>query len=404
MRGPFHDPHRGETREIRLSRHGRDGEHLHPGERSPRRPPPLRPLKADILAPFRTNPYAEELARRKGAGIAGPVVRLEPANLDANRNPLRPATLDEMVGQDKLKPLLRRLISHALETGQPLDHLLLVGASGTGKSTTAMVIARELGRRVFLLKAPLDMEILQALRETAIDGDVVFVDEIHLWGSGDRRGRTEACDPESVYTLLEDGVLLTATGSLPFPHVTWLGATTDVGLIPEPLVNRFPIQPRLAPYTEADMTEIARRNARALGLTLEQGAAEMLGRASRLNPRQTNSYMRSAKALGDTVVTRDLAREVIEDLAGTTLDGLDGSMQAMLRYLIRSGRKETRNGVTYQASASALATAAGHGRDVKIVYTKEAYLIERGFLMVVPGQGRMLTEAGIERAQELLSC
>lgn len=401
MRGPFHDPHRSETRDIRLSRHGRDGENLHPGG-SPRRAPPLRPVGGDILARLRPNPYAELLAERKAAAAAGPKVRLEPADLDIARNPLRPGTLDAMVGQRKLKPLLRRLIDSALRDDRRLDHLLMVGASGTGKTTTAMIIARELGTRVFVLKAPLDMPTLEGLREAARDGDIAFVDEIHLWTSGDRRGRTEACDPESVFSLLEDGVLMTPHGQLDFPDVTWLGATTDVGLIPEPLVNRFPIQPRLEPYTEEDMAEIARLNSRALGLVLEQGADVLLAGACRCNPRQLNSYMRSAKALGTGVVTQALAREVIEDLAGTTLDGLDPSHQAMLRYLYRSGRRERKDGPVYQASAGALATAAGHGRDVKIVYSKEAYLIERGLVTVQPG-GRTLTPDGIQRAKELAS-
>jgi Holliday junction DNA helicase RuvB len=390
MRGPFHDPHHGETREIRLARHGRAGEPIGK-RRSVRAAPPLVPLPGDPLARYRAPQFP-----------GGTNVQLQPADLDGARNPLRPATLDEMVGQRKLKPLLRRLIDSALRDGRRLDHLLMVGASGTGKTTTATVIAREMHTRVFLLKAPLDQAALDSLRTGGLDGDIVFVDEIHLWASGDRRGRTEACDPESVYTLLEDGVLMTPRGVLPFPDVTWLGATTDVGLLPEPLVNRFPIQPRLEPYTTEDMEEIARRNASAFGLTLGQGADLIFGRASRQNPRLVNSYLRSAKALASGPVTRHLAQEVVQDLAGTTLDGLDPSMQAMLRYLYRYGRRETKTGTTYQASAGALATAAGHGRDLKAVYTKEAYLIERGLLTVQAGKGRMLTENGIQRAKELV--
>lgn len=357
--------------------------------RSSRAPASLVNTQPDILA-----------RARRLAATSAPKSQLKPADMDVARNPLRPASLDEMVGQRKLRPLLRRLIDAARQDGRRLDHLLLVGASGTGKTTAATVIAREMDTRVFTLKAPVDMETLEALRQSAQDGDIVFVDEIHLWTQGDRRGRTQASDPESVFTLLEDGVLMTPRGQMPFPDVTWLGATTDVGLLPEPLVNRFPIQPRLEPYTEEDMTELARRNALALELVLEQGAAATFAGASRLNPRQLNSYMRSAKALGQGMVTQALAREVVEDLASTTLDGLDSSMQAMLRYLFSHGRRDTKDGPVYKASAGALATAAGHGRDVKIVYTKEAYLIERGLLTVQPG-GRTLTEQGIQRAKEL---
>ena len=326
---------------------------------------------------------------------------LEPADLSTHSNPLRPASLSEMVGQPKLKPLLRRLIDNALASGTPLAHVLLVGASGTGKSTTALVIARELGRRVFLLKAPVDMGTLLALQESSQPYDCVFVDEIHMMASGDRRGRTESCDPENFFLLLEDGVLMTRGGARIFPPVTWIGATTDVGLLPEPLANRFPLQPRLEAYTVADMEHLAMLNAQALDASIQADAAKLMASASRCNPRQLNSYMKMAVALGGVSITCTTAREVVVDLSSTTLDGLDASMQAMLRYLYKHGRRQTKDGVVYQASAGALATAAGHGRDVKTVYAKEAYLIEQGLLSVQP-RGRTLTDAGVERARELV--
>lgn len=337
----------------------------------------------------------------EAAAAAKPKVQLQPADLDVARNPLRPTTLDEMVGQSRLKPLLRRLIESAQQSGRPLDHLLLVGASGTGKSTTAMVVARELGARVFMLKAPLATDVLVALQESAQDGDVVFVDEVHLQVSGDRRGITQACDPEAFYSLLEDGILATPEGPTPFPHVTWIGATTDVGLLPEALSNRFPLQPRLAPYTTAEMTVIAKRNAQRLALRLAPGVAEMFAGACRLNPRQLNSYMRSARSLGRGHVTLELAREVIQDLCSTTLDGLTDSMQTVLRFLYRNCRRESKAGVTFSASVNTLATAAGHGRDTKAIsLLTEPWLLQQGFLEVRP-TGRTLTPLGIERAVDL---
>ena len=327
--------------------------------------------------------------------------KLEPADMDRARNPLRPTTLDEMVGQELLKPLLRRLITNARTSKRPLDHMLLVGASGTGKSTTATVVAQQLGTRVFMLKAPLDMGTLEALRTSAQDGDVIFVDEIHQQVSGDRRGITQACDPESYYHLLEDGVLATSSGPQPFPHVTLIGATTDVGLLPEALSNRFPLQPRLAPYQEDEMVVLAQRNAQALRLRLEASVAGLFAKACRLNPRQLNSYMRSAGALGGQYVSFETAREVVEDLAGTTLDGLTPSMQSVLRFLYCNCRRETKTAAMYSASVTTLATAAGHGRDTKAIsLLVEPWLLQKG-LLTVQHQGRTLTAAGIERAAEL---
>jgi holliday junction DNA helicase RuvB len=336
------------------------------------------------------------------AGPAGGRVEIAPTDLRTSASPLRPRRLCDVVGQDRLKPLLRRLVDSARRSGRPLDHLLLVGASGTGKTTLATVIASELGTRVFCLKAPLDQGTLLGLRDAARDRDAVFIDEIHMSVSGDRRGITQACDPEAFYQLLEDGVLATATGPLAFPKVTWIGATTDVGLLPEPLSNRFVLQPRLAPYSDADMAKIAQTNAKALGLICQQGVFECFAGASRGVPRQVNSYMRAARQLaGGRAVTVALAREVVQDLCSTTLDGLTESMQIVLRFLYRNCRRETRQGVLYSASVNTLATAAGHGRDTKAIsLLVEPFLLQRGLLEVRP-TGRTLTPAGVDRARQL---
>lgn len=333
---------------------------------------------------------------------AAPRVVVKPIEPAANPDPLRPTTLRDMIGQEKLRPLLRRLIDRA-RTGHQLDHLLFVGASGTGKTTLALIVARELGTRVFSLKAPVDMATLSAVRETARDGDVVFVDEIHMQVSGDRRGVTQACDPESFYMLLEDGILATPTGPLPFPRVTWIGATTDVGLLPEPLSNRFPLRPQLQPYTTSDMVEIGARSMKGLGLNFTHDVALLFAGASRANPRQVNAYVRAANGLAlNGVVTLGLATEVIVDLNSTTLDGLTSSMQIVLKFLYQHGRRVTRLGVQYTASVNTLATAAGHSRDTKAInLLVEPYLLQRGLIEVRPA-GRTLTPAGIERARELI--
>lgn len=327
---------------------------------------------------------------------------IEPVDIDArSANELRPRDLDEMIGQEKLKPILRRLIDAAKANGRPLDHLLLVGASGTGKTTLATVVAHELGARVFQLSAPVSHEQLEQLAEAMRDGDVLFIDEIHQQVAGDRRGVSSAAAPEHFYHVMEDRRLATPHGVMEFPAITLIGATTDAGLLPEPFLQRFPLQPRLAPYTEADMERIGEGNAAAFGLTLNDDARVLFARAARAIPRQMNRYMRNAKSLCSGIVSREVAREVVEDLNATTLDGLTLDMRRMLTFLYTSGKREVGGETRYQASVNNIATALGKSRDTKAVALYvEPWLIEKGLVQVGHG-GRLLTPAGVKRAREL---
>lgn len=320
---------------------------------------------------------------------------------DRSDNELRPHLLAEMVGQERLKPLLRRVIDVALETGRTLDHLLLDGASGTGKTTVAHVVANELGRNVLQVDAPVTQDMLLELREKLHDGDVLFIDEIHRQVAADRRGVSAACQPEIFYHVLEDKRLATARGMLPFPDVTVIGATTDIGLLPEPFLGRFPLRPKLDKYTWEEMSTLAARNAAALGLTIELDAQTVLAQASRANPRQLNQYIRNCQSLAAGDIDIDLAREVVEKLNSTSLDGLTLDMQRMLTFLYTSGRRVVKGETRYQASVNTIATALGRSRDSKAVALfVEPWLIEKGYVQVAQG-GRILTPAGVERARRL---
>lgn len=319
---------------------------------------------------------------------------------DRSGNPLRPTTLNEMVGQSTLKPLLRRIIDVSKSTGRPLSHLLMIGAAGTGKTTTAHVVANEIGTRYFELEAPVSLEYLLALRRVARPGDVVFIDEIHQQSRGDRRGKVASMEPEAMYRLLEDFELVVGGQVLPFPRITVVGATTDPGLLPEAFLARFPLQPRLSRYTDNEMTELAERNARAIDVGIDHDAAAVFGRAARCIPRIINRYISNAQSLSTGRISNALAIEVVTVLNGTTVDGLTPEMQRMLTYLLTQGRV-VRGEMRYQASAGSLANALGLSRDAKAVALHvEPYLIERGFVQVVHG-GRTLTPAGITRANQL---
>jgi Holliday junction DNA helicase RuvB len=349
---------------------------------------------------FKDQTRAIRDAIRKPQAPQAPIQPVSTA--DRSGNELRPVTFDQIVGQEKAKALLKRMTEVAVSRGRRMDHILLVGRSGTGKTTFAHVIAHELGRRVFQLEAPISADTLLELSRVMQDGDILFIDEVHQQAIMDRRGRNSSTQPEVLFSVMEDFTLPTGTGVLQFPHVTIMGATTDEGALPDAFINRFPIRPLLAPYSEDDMTIIARRNADQLGLAMGEPVARVFARASRGVPREINNYLKNAAMLTDSHVTRELALEVLHDLVGVTPDGLTADMQGMLVFLLNHARRETAQGVvTYQASVSTIATAIGKSRDAKAIQLRvEPYLIERGYLQVGHG-GRFLTNAGVLRAMEL---
>jgi Holliday junction DNA helicase RuvB len=346
-----------------------------------------------------------ETARMARAMMRPQIVEEVPviAPLDFNArsaNELRPSTFDQMVGQDRLKRLLRRIVEASKASGRPLDHMLLVGQSGTGKTTVAQIVAAELGRDVYMLKAPLEMGVFEQLAEVAKDGDVVIVDEIHMVVSGDRRGLTQAADPETFYHAMEDRRLMTPQGMVDFPALTFIGATTDAGLLPEAFLGRFPLKPHLDPYTEQDMATLASRNAAELGVEILPYAAKIFAHASRGNPRQLNTYIRNATSLSAGAITGPDAIEVVVDLNSCTLDGLTQPMQGMLRCLLMSERKSAGE-IVYRASVNTIATVLGFSRDTKHVSLfVEPWLITKGYVQVA-AQGRELTPAGVARARKL---
>lgn len=322
---------------------------------------------------------------------------------ERSQNQLRPVTFKDIVGQEKVKALLARMVEVAQRRDQPLDHVLLVGPSGTGKTTLATIIAHEMGRDVYQVEAPVSIETLEELRTTMQDGDVLFIDEIHMQAQQDRRGASASMSPETFYNVLEDRTLIYGNAVLPFPAITCVGATTDEGLLPQPFLNRFPIRPRLQKYTEDEMVQIALNNAAALDLQISDDVARRFARASRGVPRQINNFVKNGAMLDDERITDELASEILHDLNDVTDDGLTRDMVDVLIFLYQRARRERGDGmVTYQASIATLATAIGKNRDVKALQLYvEPHLIQEGLLQV-SGGGRMLTDAGIVRALELI--
>lgn len=341
-------------------------------------------------------------ARSRFAPIVAPPPAAPLTMSQRTANPLRPATLDTLVGQTRMKSYLRRVIDAALMRDEPLDHLLLVGGSGVGKSTIANIVANELAVDVYQVEAPVSLDALLELCDVLRDGDVLFIDEIHQQALAERRGRTADAQPEVLYSVMEDRTIVTGLGVEPYPRITVIGATTDEGALPDPFVNRFPLRPQFDPYEIRELVQIARLNGRALKRHVDTDAGLIFAHASRGVPRQINNYVRNAASLAAGDIDAALAREVLE-LNRVTHDGLTLDMQRTLTFLFTKGERVSKTGdVTYQASVATIATAIGKSRDSKAVVLRvEPYLIEQGYLQVGHG-GRVLTPSGIKRAKELL--
>lgn len=322
------------------------------------------------------------------------------------KNELRPGRIDDIIGQAKAKSLMRRAIASCMTRIEVLDHVLLVAASGTGKSTFSHAVANELGVDVYELEAPVSADTLLELRRTMKPGDILKIEEIHQQGVMDRRGLSSATQPEVLYSVMEDRTITTGRGVLEFPRICVIGTTTDEGMLPDAFINRFPLRPRLVAYTLDELAQIASMNARKLDLRTEADAIDVFAKASRGVPRQINNYLRNAAMLTPPggLCDRAIALDVL-DMNGVTEDGLTADMQAMLTFLVTRAKSvnKTTGEVTYQASVNTIATAIGKSRDSKAVALRvEPYLIVKGYVQVGHG-GRRLTDLGIARAERLLT-
>ena len=300
---------------------------------------------------------------------------------------LRPRTLPEFVGQDRVKEQLGLLIDGARRRGELADHLLFSGPPGLGKTTLAGIVAHEMGVGFRPTSGPALERAgdLAAILTNLEDGDVLFVDEVHRMPRGVE---------EVLYSALEDFKLDVVIGKGPsarsirldLPRFTLVAATTRPGMLTLPLRERFGFAPRLDYYSEDDLGAIVLRSARILGVEIEQdGAAEIAGRA-RGTPRVANRLLRRvrdfAEVRGDGRVTVDAARGGLE-LFEVDERGLDKVDVAILTTLIRKFDGGP-------VGLSTLAAAIGEETEtIEDVY--EPYLLQLGFLKRTP-RGRVATD------------
>lgn len=323
--------------------------------------------------------------------VITPIEKTDDATLDLT---LRPQRLGEYVGQAKVKETIAIAIAAAAARKESLEHVLLHGAPGLGKTTLAHIIARELGVGIRVTSGPVLERAgdLAAILTNLQPGDILFIDEIH---------RLPKLIEEVLYPAMEEYALDLVLGKGPsartvrleLPHFTLVAATTRIALLSAPLRDRFGHAFHLEPYAAEEIEEILARSSRMLGITLAEDARTEIAARARATPRVANRLLKRvrdyAQVKGDGIVRKGNAVDALDQLGVDRL-GLDGVDRRLLSVIIEkfSGGP---------VGLSTIAAAASEDADtIEEVY--EPFLLQLGFLDRTP-RGRVATPRAYEHLQ-----
>ena len=304
---------------------------------------------------------------------------------------LRPTSFDEYIGQERLKKNLKLAIDAAKKRGESIDHVLLYGPPGLGKTTMANVIAREMGANIRITSGPAIEKAgdLASIVTNLQDGDILFIDEIH---------RMPRAVEEILYSAMEDFKLDIVIGKGPaarsvrldLPHFTVIGATTRTGSLAAPLRDRFGHIYRLEFYTPEEISKIILRSSKILGSRIQDEASKILSTRARLTPRIANRILKRvrdyADVNGDGIIDSKTAQNALKMLEIDEL-GLDTADRNLLNSVIE-------NYGTRPVGLNTMAALTGD-ETATIEDFYEPYLMQIGFLQRTP-RGRIITKKAFE--------
>ena len=299
---------------------------------------------------------------------------------------IRPRTLAEFIGQERVREKLRIYVDAARGRGEPLDHILFYGPPGLGKTTLAGIIAQEMGGQLRVTTGPALKHAgdLAAIVSNLEPNDVLFIDEIHSMLRQVEEILYPAMEDFTLHIVVGAGPLARTIG-LTLPRFTLCGATTRLGLLTSPLRARFGIVEQLSPYTEQELAEIVSRSAGILNVRLADAAALQIARRARGTPRVANKLLRRVRDVamvrGEAQVDADIAVQAM-DMLDIDAEGLDEGDRQMLRKIID----------LFDGGPVGLGTiAAALNEDSRTIEDSyEPYLIQKGLLERTP-RGRRAT-------------